>query len=284
MDIKLVASDLDGTIIDKHNEVSPKNFHAIQKIHNKKIKFVICTGKSYSVSQKICQMFNAQYGIFGNGNQIINLETNEVIWKKTLSYEDLQFIITFAKRFHYHCHVYSSFEVVTESFEFLDLRNLKLKNANSDDNVEYVVVPDILKYIEEKNLEVFSVVISTSKNTLKNFENILEINNNIDCTFISKRGKYRDNIINKDYEYLNITAKDVNKNTALKHLETILDIPSKNVLAIGDNINDLEMVKNAGIGIAVFDSYDELKQVAKFITTSSASNGAFSEAINKYIE
>ena len=38
MDIKLVASDLDGTIIDKHNEVSPKNFHAIQKIHNKKIK------------------------------------------------------------------------------------------------------------------------------------------------------------------------------------------------------------------------------------------------------
>ena len=47
---------------------------------------------------------------------------------------------------------------------------------------------------------------------------------------------------------------------------------------------DLEMVKNAGVGIAVFDSYDELKQVAKFITTSSASNGAFSEAINKYIE
>ena len=284
MDIKLVASDLDGTIIDKNNEVSPKNFHAIQKIHDKKIKFVICTGKSYSVSQKMCEKFNAQYGIFGNGNQIINLKTNEILWKKTLSYDDLKFIITFAKRFHYHCHVYSSFEVITESFEFLDLRNLKLKETNSDDNVEYIVVPDLLKYIEEKSIEVFSVVISTSKNTLRDFRNIIKINNNIDCAFISKRGKYRDKIINKDYEYLNITAKDINKNTALKHLENILNVSSENVLAIGDNINDLEMIKHAGVGVAVQDSYDELKQVANFITTSSTSNGAFSEAINKYIE
>lgn len=51
----------------------------------------------------------------------------------------------------------------------------------------------------------------------------------------------------------------------------------------GDNINDLEMVKNAGVGVAVLESYDELKQVADYITTLSTSNGAFSEAIEKYI-
>ncbi len=54
-------------------------------------------------------------------------------------------------------------------------------------------------------------------------------------------------------------------------------------LLYGDNINDLEMVKNAGVGVAVLESYDELKQVADYITTLSTSNGAFAEAIEKYV-
>ena len=232
MDIKLVASDLDGTIIDKNNEISPKNFNAIRKLHDKKIDFVICTGKSYSVSQKVCEKFEAQYGIFGNGNEIINLKTNEVIWKKTLPLEDLKFLITFAKRFGLHCHVYSNSEVITENLEYMDLRNYLLKDSNSNTDVEYIVVPDLLKYIEDKNIEVFSIVISASKSNIKDFENIIAINQNIDCTYISKRGKYKDKIVNKDYEYINVTTKDINKDTALKYLENILNVDKKNVLAV----------------------------------------------------
>ena len=55
------------------------------------------------------------------------------------------------------------------------------------------------------------------------------------------------------------------------------------MLAIGDNVNDLEMVKNSGVGIAVGDAYSELKKVAKYVTTNTASTGAFAEAIHKYI-
>ena len=283
MDIKLVASDLDGTIIDKNNKISHKNFNAIKKLHEKNVKFVICTGKSFSVSHGICEKFDAQYGIFGNGNQIINLNTNETIWKKIIDIQDLKFIITFAKRYGYHCHIYSNIDIITENFEFMDLRNYKLKNSNSDANAEFVVVPDLLDYIENNHIEVFSVVISSSKNNLNSFKEMLSINPNIDCTYINKRGMYRDNIINKDYEYLSINAKDTNKDIALQHLKNILDIKKEEVLAIGDNINDLEMVKNAGVGVAVSESYDELKNVATYITTASTSNGAFAEAINKYI-
>ncbi len=232
MDIKLVASDLDGTLIDRNNEISPKNFNAIRKLQDKKVKFVICTGKSYSVSQKVCEKINAQYGIFGNGNEIVNLRTNEIIWKKVLPLEDLKFIVTFAKRFGLHCHVYSNYEVISENLEFMDLRNYILRDHNSNENIEYITVPDILKYIEEKSIEVFSIVISTSKNSIKNFRNIISINPNIDCAYISKRGKYKDKIINKDYEYLNITAKDINKNIALNYLETLLNIKKENVLAV----------------------------------------------------
>ena len=61
MKVKLVASDLDGTIIDKNNNISAKNFNAIKKIHKKNIDFAICTGKAYSVSKKICDKFTATY-------------------------------------------------------------------------------------------------------------------------------------------------------------------------------------------------------------------------------
>ncbi len=97
MSIKLVASDLDGTIIDKNNEINEKNFEAIKRLHNQNVKFAICTGKSYSVSKKVCEQFNASFGIFGNGTQIINLQTGEEISRNTLSYEDLLFVCTIAK-------------------------------------------------------------------------------------------------------------------------------------------------------------------------------------------
>ncbi len=283
MQIKLVASDLDGTIIDKNNKISPKNFTAIKKLHDKNVKFVICTGKSYSISKKICDKFEAQYGIFGNGNQIVDLKNGKEIWSKQISNDDLKFIITFAKSYNFHTHIYLSSEVVSEKLSYLDLRNYRLKNLNSSDEIRYRLVPNILKYVESKKTTAFSVVVSSSKNNLKEFEKVLELNKNISYTYIRKRGMYRDEIIGKDYEYLNITAEGVNKDVALSQLEQILGISKNSTLAIGDNINDIEMVKNSGIGVAVFDSYNDLKEVATYTTKSSTSDGAFSEAIEKFV-
>jgi len=280
--IKLVASDLDGTIIDKNNNISQKNFDAINNIHKKNIDFAICTGKAYSVSKKICDKFTASYGIFGNGTQIINLKTGEELLRKTLSKEDLLFTVTFAKRYNYHIHLYTDTEIISEKLEYMDLRNYKLKNQNSTDVLNFKIVPDILEYIEKHIIDVFSIVISSDNNSLVEFKTLLSINTNIEATFINKRGKYRDKIINKDYEYLNITPINVNKDEALNFLSKYLHISKQNILAVGDNVNDLEMVKNTGVGVAVSEAYDDLKAVATYITKASVSDGAFAEAINKF--
>lgn len=108
------------------------------------------------------------------------------------------------------------------------------------------------------------------------------VNSNIEATFINKRGKYRDKIIDKDYEYLSIAPTHINKNEALNFLSKYLKIPKSNMLAIGDNINDLEMVKESGIGVAVNGAYDDLKNVAKYVTKSTVSDGAFAEAVDKF--
>lgn len=283
MSIKLVASDLDGTIIDRNNNISEKNFKAIDKLHEKNIDFAICTGKSYSVSQKVCKQFNAHFGIFGNGTQIIDFRTGKELLRNTLSKEDLLFCSTLAKRYNFHIHLYTDNEIITEELKYMDLRNFLLRNKNSTEGLKFKIVDDIIGYIERNPIEVFSAVVSTESAMLPSFESLLSVNKNIVYTYISKRGKYRDTTINKDYEYLNISPLHINKNEALNFLATHLEIAKKDMLAIGDNVNDLEMVKEAGIGVAVHDAYDDLKNVAKYVTNASATEGAFAEAIEKFI-
>ena len=284
MNIKLVASDLDGTIIDKNNNICSKNFDAINKIHSDNIDFVVCTGKSYSVSKKICDKFNASFGIFGNGTQIIDFRSGKEILRKTIPKEDLLFIITFAKRNNFHIHIYTDTKIISEKLEYMDLRNFILKSENGTTSLDFCIIPDILSYVELNEVSAFSIIVTSDENSLSNFKNILSINKNIDCVSINKRGKYRDNIINKDYEYLIISPININKDTALSFLVNYLNISKNNILAIGDNVNDLEMVKEAGIGVAVNEAYQDLKDVAKYVTSSNVSDGAFAEAVYKFIK
>jgi len=64
MSIKLIASDLDGTIVDKDYNVCEENFKAIKEIRDRNIYFAISTAKSYAVTKSFCKQFNASYGIF----------------------------------------------------------------------------------------------------------------------------------------------------------------------------------------------------------------------------
>ena len=284
MDIKLVASDLDGTIIDKNNNISEKNFQAIELLHKKNIPFTICTGKSYAVSKKVCEKFNADFGVFGNGTQIIDFHTNKELYKKVLSKDDLIFICTFAKRHKYHIHLYTENDIISEKLEYMDLRNYKLKEQNSNNSLNFIIVENVFEYIKQNNLDVFSLVISSQNHILQKFKYLLSINPNIMCTYINKRGKYKDLIIDKNYEYLNISPNNINKNEALTFLKNYLKIEKENIMAVGDNINDFEMIKHSGFGVAVNDAYDDLKNVANYVTKNSVTDGAFAEAIQKYIK
>lgn len=282
MEIKLVASDLDGTIIDRNNNINTNTFSAINKLHEKNIQFVVCTGKSYSVSKSVCKKLKADFGIFGNGAQIVNLRERKELARKVLKKEDLDYCISLARKQNLHIHFYTEDAIVTEQLKYMDLRNYILKNDNSA-NLKFFIVPSIEDFIEKEHPAIFSLII-TSDNSMAEFEK--EVHNNIFVTtnLIRKKGKYKDFIIDKEYEFLNVAPNKINKNQGLIYLSKYLNIPHENMLAIGDNINDLEMVKNSGIGVAVADAYEEIKNVADYVTKNSVSTGAFAEAINNYIK
>ena len=282
--IKLIASDLDGTIIDKNNNICQDNIKAIEKINNKNIPFVVCTGKTYSIYKEICSSFNASYGVFGNGTSIIDLKTGKIIYQNLLDLEDVKKAIKIAKENSLHVHIYTNNYIITEELLYLDLRNYKLqKNHIYNNELKFSIVPDLLEYINNKSLNVSKVVISGTS-SLEKIKDKIQASLNVDVLTIKKYGKYKDKIIDKEYEYLDIVPKNVSKDTALTFLSNYLKIDKDEVLAVGDNLNDLSLIKNSGVGVAVGNAYQELKEVAKFTTKAPVEKGAFAEAVYKFVD
>lgn len=281
--IKLIASDLDGTMFEKGNVIPETNLKAINDINNSNINFTICTGKTYSLFKNICQDIGTGYGIFGNRNQIINLKTGEEIYRKLLKNEDVLFCINTAKKLNLHVHLYTNKEVITEKLLYMDLRNFELTKNDKNIDLEFKIVTDIQKYVKRENPEILKLVISAEKD-LASLKKEFAKNKNLQVNLIRKVDKYRDEIIGKEYEYLDIMPAGINKEQALEVLENYLKIDKSEVLAIGDNLNDLEMIKDSGVGIAVANAYDEVKEVANYTTTTTAQNGGFAEAVYKFIE
>ena len=276
--IKLIASDLDGTIIDDKRKISQENFKAIADLNKANIPFVVCTGKTYCISKDICKDLNANYGIFGNGSQIVNLSTGEEIARNILNYDEINICISIAKKRKLHIHAYTEDSIITQNLEYMDLRNSILFPSQ----IKIKIVKNISEYIQKERPTILKLVIS-SKNNIEELKVELEKRTSLSIVCISKTGKYKDKIIDKEYEYLDISPLNVSKGKALKILEDYLKLPKENILSIGDNINDIDMFRESGIGAAVNNAYDEVKNVANYVTTNSVDNAGFAEAVYKFV-
>lgn len=276
--IKLVASDLDGTIIDNHNSISQDNLEAINNIQKKHIPLVICTGKTYALSKDICKNLHASFGIFGNGGQIIDLTTGKEIMKTTLSYNELESCFSVLEKYDLHIHAYTENSIISPKLTYMDLRNSIL----FPNKINFEIVPSVQNYLKENNTPIFKIIISSTSN-LSEVKAELEKFTNLNILHISKTGLYKDNVINKEYEYLDISPLNVTKGSALKMLSDYLNLQKEDILSVGDNLNDIEMFKASNIGAALNNASDKVKMYANYITKNTVENGGFAEAIYKFI-
>lgn len=276
--IRLIASDLDGTILKDDHTIPEDNLKAISSLQKNNIPFVVCTGKTYSVSKNICKDLHANFGIFGNGNQIINLTTGEEIERRILTLEEIKTCFSISKKYNLHVHAYIENSIITEELKYMDLRSFILFS----DTIKFEIVNSVLDYIIKEKPIILKLVISSSSN-LDKIKDELDKATNLSIMHINKTGVYKDTIIDKEYEYLDISPFEVSKGSALNKLKDYLKLQKEDILSIGDNINDITMFQSSGIGVAVNNAYDEVKKVANFTTSNSAENSGFAEAIYKFL-
>ena len=302
MSIKLIATDLDGTMLATDNSIPQTNLKAIQSIKEKHIPLAICTGKSYAISKDICKQCEAQYGIFGNGAQIIDLTKQKEIFCRCLTLDELTFCYHLAGKHHLHIHAYGDNFVITEELKYMDLRNYAMYfqshssifgkydtasnlilHHNSENELSFYIVKNLLQYIQEYNLTIFNVILSGEDN-LEEILPELETQTALTIQFISKKGNYKDEFIGKEYDYFSITPQNVGKGSALDFLKGYLKIDTNDTMAIGDNLNDIDLLKSSGVGFAVANAYEPVKKIATYTTKNSASSGGFAEAVYQFVE
>ena len=158
--------------------------------------------------------------------------------------------------------------------------NLILTNQNKN-GFSFYIVKNFLEYLANNNLPIFNILLS-SENDLSEIKKELEQKTNLSLTFCSKRWQ-KDSIINKEYEYISIAPKNIGKGYALNILKDYLNVNSNDILSIGDNYNDIDLLKNSGVSVAIANAYEPVKKVATYITQNSANNGGFAEAVYHFM-
>ena len=276
--IKLVASDLDGTIIDNSLSIPKDNIKVINNLQKKHIPLVICTGKTYAISKDICQNLHASFGIFGNGSQIVDLISVNIIAKKTLTIDEITSCFSIIKKYNLHVHAYTDTGIITSKPMYMDLRNFIL----FPNKIKFETVDSVLNHIQNKKESISKLIISSPFHLSKAKEELEKITN-LSINHIFKTGIYRDDIIDKEYEYLDISPINVTKGNALQILTNYLQVNKNEILSIGDNLNDIDMFKFSTISAAVNNAHDQVKKFASYITHNSVENGGFAEAIYKFI-
>lgn len=276
--IKLIASDLDGTIIDGSNSISKDNLKAIDSLRKENIPLVICTGKTYALSKDVCKNLHARFGIFGNGSQIVDLSTGNEILSKYLSLSEIKACYSIIQKYDLHVHAYTETSIITPKLSYMDLRNSIL----FPDKVNIKIVDSVLDYAKAEKEPILKLIVSSTSSLLKVKEE-LEKATNLNIIHITKTGIYKDNVINKEYEYLDISPLNATKGNALQVLSNYLDVQKDDILSIGDNINDIDMFKVSNISVAVNNACDQVKLNANYVAKNSVENGAFAEAIYKFI-
>lgn len=217
---------------------------------------------------------------FGNGTQIVNLKTGEEIFRNVITNTQAQTCVDIADKNNLHVHIYTDNKIISQqSLKFMAYRNYQLYKEDMD----FEIVDSLKEYIREENPCILKLVISAKKDLIDVKKEILG-KEDLKIIQIKKYDEYKDTIINQEYEYLDIVPKNITKYNSLRQLSKYLKINNQDVMAIGDNINDIEMIENAGVGVAIGGSYEEVINKAGYVTENTVKTGGFAEAVYKFIE
>lgn len=271
MKYKLIACDLDETLLNDHKNIGEKTQKTIAKIRKLGIKFVPATGRGYrSVKRTLNQIGTweqpNQYVISYNGSIIIENYHEKIIQKTLLSFDKIKQLFQIGLKFQVPMHIYTMDQVFVfrpdaDEIDYLD-RGGASYQIFEQPQINFLRDQPLVKMLYK----------DLNRSKLKQIYQCIPQNllNETAATFSSNR-------------YLEFNEVGVNKGKGLLKLAKILKIKPKEIVAIGDNTNDLSMIKVAGLGIAVQNATPDVKHAATYITQADYKHDAVNEAIEKFI-
>lgn len=287
---KLVAIDLDGTLLNSYGEVSKNNKQAIKKAIEKNVEIVLTSGRPImSVKNLANELGSNNYMICGNGSITYNIQNEQIIYNRFIEKAKVLQIIKICEENSIFYNVYTKDTILTKNLNYNILFYNQENASKPEDKKTHInIIQNIQEYVQNREEEdylkiticdndkiIFGSIIRKLK-TIKDVE-ILEVSHM--SRKVIKDGT--ENVL-MEYYYTEITNTNVDKWNAIENLAKKLQIKREEIMAIGDNINDSNMVKEAGLGIMMGNSAPYIKKIADVVVKDNDNDGV-AEAIEKYI-
>ena len=286
---KLVAIDLDGTMLDSYGMVTENTKNTIKKVEEQGVEVVIASGRPIDSIKTIAKEIKSKnYFIAGNGAIVYDVKKDEIIYEKTMSKEKVLEIIKICEENSISYNVYTEQEILATSLKYNVLyyhkENLKKEESkrtkiNIVNNMdEYIKDKEDVRFLKiticDESKSVFNSIIRKLREI--NDIEILEVSHMARKTIVQGTEEYP-----ISYYYTEISTNDVDKWNAIEFLIKKLNIKREEVMAIGDNANDKMMIEKSGLGIAMKQSAPNIINAADEVTDSNNEEGV-AKILQKY--
>ena len=265
---KLIALDIDGTLLNSEKKITNEVFNSIQEAKKAGAKVVLSTGRPLPGVTPLLDELNlnddGDYVICFNGAVVQEVKSKKVLSNIQMCHDDFVLINDIAKQNNTHIHINTPTNLIVPektaskyTMHEANLNNIDvvcMKEEDIDDNITYC---KIMIVDEPEKLE--------------------EVLENIPKELFDKY-----TIVRSAPFFLEFLNKNANKGAALKILCNTINIPISKSIAVGDEENDQHMIKMAGLGVAMGNARDSIKDIANYVTCSNNEHGV-AKVIDKFI-
>lgn len=255
---RALALDLDGTLMDSNKELSEENREAIWRAIDAGTAVILASGRPMFGVKPVADALELDsrggYILAYNGGNILDCKTNELIYQRQIPDECIEDICLFARDNGVFALTYYKDKIVAES----DTDEYVIKEAFC--NSAQIMKVDCLDKFVDYPVAKF-LVVGEHKKLLPVQEALTD-----------KYDEQLDIFFSEEY-FLEIVPKNVGKDVSLDALLKLLKLDRDELIACGDGMNDISMIKYAGLGVAMENAYPKVKEAADYIAPSNDDNG-----------
>lgn len=283
--MKLIAVDLDGTLLNCRNEISEENVKAIKYAQSKGIEVIIATGRAYFDALSICKRAGISTYVISDNGAAIHCPESRQIFSIAMDKGDVHQIIRLLEEHDLYYEVFTNNAIYTtlNKREVLQIEMDKIRIESPELDISplhqaartqfsqsgFVFVNNYIEILEKD--EKYYKILAFSFDEAKRKTGINLFNSMKQLSLVSS-GDYN----------LEISSKYTSKGNALERLAPILGFSFENTMAIGDSYNDISMLKKARYNVAMGNAKDDIKEICDIVTSANDENGV-AHAIYKFI-
>jgi Cof subfamily protein (haloacid dehalogenase superfamily) len=261
-EIKLIATDIDGTILKHDFKFNQEVKDCIKNLTASGVKVVLVTGRMHSATDFIAEELGLSTPVVSYKGGLIKFK-KEILYEKNLDPKVAKKVIKWAKDNKVHINLYMNDEL------FVEKDDAVIRRYTGERSAGFVV-----KSFEELELHRINKILAID---FENHELVTEwqeyLSENLEDAYIVKSTPY----------FCEISHTEAKKSSAVGFLREYYGLKKEEILTIGDQNNDIELLKAGGIKIAMGNATDELKSVADYVTDTVDNNG-FVKAIEKFVK